>query len=42
MINTLGADCLISLKFGTKFDYVTSNELQINVQGQVSKVKVTA
>jgi len=33
-------DCSVSLQFGTEFDDMTS--MYYNVQGQMSKVKVTA
>ena len=40
VVNNSAADCVILLKFVTESDHVTPDET--NVQGQVSKVKVTA
>jgi len=34
-------DCSIAFKFGTEFHRVTGDTLQLNVQSQRSKVKVT-
>ena len=45
MINNLAADCLISLKFGTEFDHVTSDVLQmfkVNVKGQGHSMKTSS